>query len=217
MQVKLNCTGAWMPFNSLHDSAASRRLARWIKDNWRDTYADRVIVTPQKSGNSVDTTELLHRLADGAPWVTPRTDHSWGGPTVAAWPTEEMLAHCVARANNSSLVVFEWGKSPAVLGWATAVQAFNAETGDATPPLPSDVHEVFVAMLFDDDYLSEGAKAGRNRDIVQDRLSQLKAAGLDQDFVVTYLIALGLRRDPRRVREHCEVAGIKKVRFKLRH
>jgi hypothetical protein len=67
MQAKLNHTGAWMPLNALHDPAASRRLARWIEDNWRDSYADRVIVTPQKSGNSVDTTDLLRKLADGAP------------------------------------------------------------------------------------------------------------------------------------------------------
>jgi hypothetical protein len=67
------------------------------------------------------------------------------------------------------------------------------------------------------DYLSEGAKAGRNRDTVQDYLRQLKAAGLDQDFVITYLIAMGFRRDTRRVREHCDVAGIKKVHFKLGH
>ena len=136
---------------------------------------------------------------------------------MAAWPTEEMLAECVARASDSSLVVFEWGKSPAVLGWATAVQAFNAETGQTTPPLAPDVHDVFVDMLFRHDYLYEGAKAGRNRHTVQEYLRQLKSAGLDQDFVVTYLIALGFRGNARRVREHCEVAGIKKVHFKLRH
>jgi hypothetical protein len=218
MHVKVDYTGAWMPFDALHEPTASRQLASWIDDNWRDSYGDRVIMTPQKSSNSVSTTELLQVLADGAPWITPRTDRGgWDGPIVAAWPNEQMLAHCVDRANGNGLVVFEWGKSPAMLGWATAVQAFNAETGETTPPLPPDTHQVFVDMLFRDDYLSEGAKAGRNRDTVQDYLRQLKAAGLDQDFVITYLIALGFRRDTRRVREHCEVAGIKKIHFKLRH
>ena len=216
MQITLNHTGAWMPFDVLHDSDASARLAGWIADNWKSNFDDRVIITPQKSGNSVDTTELLRVLADGAPWVSPRTDRGGhGGPVVAAWPTEEMLAHCVTRADNSSLVVFEWGNAPAVLGWATAVQAFNAETGEATPPLSPELHDVFVNMLFRDDYLREGAKAGRHRQITQDYLRELKEAGLDLDFVVTYLIALGYHGDMRRLREHCEVAGIKKIPFKL--
>jgi hypothetical protein len=166
-------------FDALHDRDASQRLARWIKANWRDTYAKRVIVTPRKSTNSVDATALLRKLANGAPWVTPRTGHRWGGgPIVAAWPTEEMLDHCVAKAVGNGLVVFEWGKAPAVLGWATAVQAFNAETGETTPPLPPDVRAVFVDMLFRHDYLYEGAKAGAHRHVVQEFLSQLKAAGL---------------------------------------
>lgn len=70
---------------------------------------------------------------------------------------------------------------------------------------------MFVSLLFDDDYLREGAKKGRHRDLTQSRLSQLHAAGLDQDFVVTYCIALGYRGDVKRLREHCGVAGISKI------
>jgi hypothetical protein len=216
MHVKLNYTGAWMPFDALHHPAANSRLATWITENWQSNFDDRVVITPQISGNSVETTELLSALADGAPWVSPRTDRGARvGPVVAAWPTEETLAHCVRRANNSSLVVLEWGKSPAVLGWATAVQAFNAEAGEPTPPLPSKLHDVFADMLFRDDYLSEGAKAGRHREITQGHLRELKAAGLTQDFIVTYLIALGFHGNMRRLREHCQVAGIKKIHFTL--
>jgi hypothetical protein len=220
MNINVNYTGAWMPFDSLHDPDASRRLARWIKENWQlhGIYGDRVVVTPLKDGNSVETTELLSRLADGAPRVTPRSDPGgWSGPVVCAWPIEETLAYCVHRLRDSSMVVFEWGQSPAILGWATAVGAFNAATGDTTPALPADVHGVFVSLLYREDYLREGAKAGRHRLAVQGGLRELKAAGLDQDFVVTYLIALGYRGDTRRVRDHCDAAGLKKVHYKLSH
>jgi hypothetical protein len=41
-------------------------------------------------------------------------------------------------------------------------------------------------------------------------LSQFRDAGLDQDFVVTYCIALGYSGDTKRLREHCNEAGIPK-------
>jgi hypothetical protein len=211
MHAKIEYTGAWMPFDARFDEDAGSRLATWVMDNWERDYDQHVIITPQTTNNSISEPPILAALADGAPWVSPRTDHeNWGIPVVAAWPSEETLAYCVQRAHNTSLVVFEWANVPTVRGWATAVQAFNAETGEATPKLEPALHDVFVMLLFDDDYLREGAKRGRHRELTQGRLGQLRAAGLDQDFVVTYCIAMGYRGDIKRLREHCNEAGIPK-------
>ncbi|MBS4730574.1 hypothetical protein MSM1_20375 [Mycobacterium sp. SM1] len=207
MQVKLEHSGAWMPFRARHDDSAANRLATWVAANWQDSYDRRIIITPQITNNFINDPDILAELAAGVPWVSPRTDREdRGGPVVAAWPTEETLAYCVQRARNSSLLVFEWGSAPNILGWATAVQAFNAETGESTPPLDAELHDVFKTMLFYDDYLSEGAKRGRHRDITQQRIRRLKDAGLNADFIVTYCIALGFTRDTRRLREHYRAA-----------
>lgn len=118
------------------------------------------------SGNSVDSTELLQ---------APHSDHRLNDTIVAAWPTEEMLALCVSERRATALVVFEWGKAPALPGWATAVQASDAETGHTTAPLSPDLHDVFFDMLSHDDYLYEGTKAGRHRHTVQEHIRQLKS------------------------------------------
>jgi hypothetical protein len=77
------------------------------------------------------------------------------------------------------------------------------------PALEPALHEVFVALLFDD-HLGEGAKKGRHRDLTQARLAEFRAAELDQDFIVTYCMALGYSGDMKRLREHCNEAGIRK-------
>jgi hypothetical protein len=211
MHAKIEYTGAWMPSDARFDEDAGRRLATWVMDNdWGRDHDGHIIITPTMS-NSISEPPILAALADGVPWVSPRADHEARGiPVVAAWPTEETLAYCVRRAHNTSLVVFEWGIVPSVHGWAAAVGAFNAETGEATPKLEPALHDVFVMLLFDDDYLREGPKKGKHRELTQNRLSQLHAAGLNQDFVVTYCIALGYRGDVKLLREHCNEAGIVK-------
>jgi len=212
MRARIEYTGAWMPSGARFDEDAGSRLASWVvDDNW-DRYDDHVIVTPQMN-NSISEPPILAALAENVSWVSPRTDRreSWGCPVVAAWPTEETLAYCVRRATKSSLLVFEWGQAPSVRGWASAVQAFDSQTGEPTPGLEPALHEVFVALLYDDEYLREGAKKGPHRDLTQRRLGQLHAAGLDQDFIVTYCIALGFSGDMPRLRQHCDAAGIRKI------
>ena len=120
---------------------------------------------------------------------------------VAAWPTEESLIKCVSRVGEQTLTAFEWGKAPGLLGWATAAGAYNAETGEQTPPLDPELHQEFVDLLFLDDLLSSPPKTGRKRASVHESMRVFGDAGLDGDFVATYLIALGCSRDPRRIRE----------------
>lgn len=122
MHAKIEYSGAWMPSDARFDEMAGSRLAAWVDDNWEEDYDERVIITPQIASNSISNPPVLAAIAEGAPWVSPRTDRGErGGPVVAAWPTEESLAYCVNRAHKSSLIVFEWGVVPSVLGWATAV------------------------------------------------------------------------------------------------
>ena len=47
-------------------------------------------------------------------------------------------------------------------------------------------------MLMWDREISEGAQRGRNRERVQSHLRVLKAAGLSEEFVIGYALALGL-------------------------
>lgn len=165
-------------------------------------------MTPRKSGNAIDDPPVLAALAQRSTWVSARSDNApWGGPVVAAWPTEESLIKCVSRVGESTLTVFEWGKAPGVLGWATAAGAYNAETGEPTPPLDSELHEEFISMLFRDDLLSSPPRSGRDREAVHEYMRTFQAAGLNDDFVVTYCIALGCTRDPQRIRDHYRVAN----------
>ncbi|MBU8841467.1 hypothetical protein [Mycolicibacterium goodii] len=101
-------------------------------------------------------------------------------------PTEQSLIKCVSRAGESTLSVFEWGKAPGVLGWATAAGAYNAQTDAPTPPLDAHLHADFISMLFRDDLLSSPPKSGRDRESVHEHIRRFRAAGLDADFVVTY-------------------------------
>ncbi len=199
---------AWMPFEARPDERAGQRLAKWLNDNERRGRSTRIIMTPQKSGNAIDNPPVLAALAETSTWVSARSDgEPWGGPVVAAWPTEESLIKCVSRVGESTLTVFEWGKAPGVLGWATATGAFNAETGEPTPPLEASLHDEFISMLFRDDWLSSPPKSGSDRQYVHEYMRTFGGAGLNDDFVVTYCIALGCTRDPRRIREHYRVAN----------
>lgn len=199
---------AWMPFEARPDKGASRRLAIWLNEYERRGGAPRVIVTPQKSGNAIDNPPVLAALARNSTWVSARSDNEpWGGPVVAAWPTAESLIKCVSRVGQSTLTVFEWGKAPGVLGWATAANAYNADTDELTPPLDEDLHEEFLSLLFRDDLLSSPPNSGRDRKSVHESMRIFGAAGLNADFVVTYCAALGCTRDPRRIRQHYEVAN----------
>lgn len=204
---------AWMPFEARPDRAASERLAKWLDKNERRGRSKRVIMTPRKSGNAIDNPPALAALAKTSTWVSARSDREpWGGPVVAAWPTEESLIKCVSRVGESTLTVFEWMNAPAVLGWATATGAYNAETDEPTPPLDTELHEEFISMLFRDDLLSSPPRSGRYREAVHEYMRTFHAAGLNDDFVVTYCIALGCTRDPQRIREHYGIANARSVR-----
>jgi hypothetical protein len=196
--------GAWMPWDVMYDDAAGRRLGEWVEDNVDAyDYKQRVVITPQKSGNAIDDPPVLAALAAGAPWVGSRNPgRSLHGLVVAAWPLEDQLRLGVSRAHDNTLVVFQWGDRLKFDGWATAVGAFNAATGEPTPPLDEELDREFRHLLLYSQELGQGAKRGEQRHIVQAPMSTFNQAGLSEDFVVTYCIGLGYSGDHRNIRNH---------------
>jgi len=157
-----------------------------------------VVVTPNLS-NRVDTPRVAASLAKGAARQNERGNgDAWtwsSGPVVAAWPTERTLQRCVPMAIDQTLIVLDWNSRPPFDGWAAATGAYNAATDENTPLLDRALHDEFVGMSQWDRELVGSARTGRDRGLPQAHLRALHAAGLDEDFVVTYAIALGYTGD----------------------
>lgn len=200
--------GAWLPADARHDAEASTRMAQWVRANVPNL-DQRVIVTPN-ARDAVDKPPVLKALAHGAPRMngSGRGADDWlwcSGPVVLAWPSDRTLEQCVPMATDQTLIVFEWANS--LLGWATATEAFNAATGEQTPPLAEDLHKEFERMLSWDNELNGGAYKGPGRDRPQKHLRTLHDAGLDEDFVTTYALALNEGIDAKQIRAHYGAAA----------
>jgi hypothetical protein len=111
MQAYVKHTGAWMPWEVMYDDAAGERLRRWIRENVdRDQLRKRIAITPQKSGNAIDKPPILGALARMARWDGARNPGPPRyGMVVAAWPSEPELQSCIGRADDKTLIVFQWG------------------------------------------------------------------------------------------------------------
>ncbi len=209
MHAYVKHTGAWMPWDVMYDDEASARLRSWLKENVDgEQLSNRVIITPQKSGNAVDSPAILGRLARNAPWYGSRNPGPpRHGLVVSAWPREPELQLCISRAHDATLVVFQWGNHLRFDGWATAVGAFNAATGEPTPSLDKELDDEFRFMLMYNRELGESAKRGAQRQVPQSSMATFKQAGLSEDFVVTYCIGLGFSGDHRDIRKHYQAVG----------
>jgi hypothetical protein len=72
------------------------------------------------------------------------------------------------------------------------VGAFNARTRQTTQPLNDAlIDEFFGLKLYFGDVFG-GASRGPEARQIQSHLEPMKAADLDEDFVITYCMALGL-------------------------
>ncbi|BCI87640.1 hypothetical protein PJK45_02955 [Mycobacterium kansasii] len=209
MYAEVRHRGALLPASARLDAETGKRLAGWINDNV-PSLGRRVVVTPLLS-NRVDTPRVAASLAKGAARQNERGNGdawTWGsGPVVAAWPTERTLQRCVPMAIDQTLIVLDWNSRPPFEGWAAATGAYNAATDKSTPLLDRALHDEFVGMLEWDRELVGSARTGRDRGLPQAHLRALRAAGLDEDFVVTYAIALGYTGDLKRLREHYRAAS----------
>lgn len=86
--VEPRYSAAWVPFEARMETITGKRLAKWLNDNERRGQGKRVIMTPQKSGNAIDSPLVLAALAVKSTSVSARSDREpRGGPVVAACPT----------------------------------------------------------------------------------------------------------------------------------
>lgn len=194
MHAQIRHSGAWLPWSMDPDEPGAERSV--------GNLAARLSLDPQvneriglfPNGHTLrDASRVVKELAGPRRFLS--RSYSGGrpkGPVVAVYPTAEGLADAVGYATDRLLVVLEWGSTPELEGWATAVGAYNAQTDSETAPLDPELHDEFSSMLMWDREIGEGAQRGRNRERVQSHLRVLKAAGLSEDFVIGYALALGL-------------------------
>ena len=94
-------------------------------------------------------------------------------------------------------------------GWASAVGAFNAETGQYEHSYP-DLDEQLDAILISHENELALAPISRayatSAAILREKLQAVSAGGYDEDFVATYAIALGYQGDLERLRRHYSAA-----------
>jgi hypothetical protein len=211
-------SGAWLPASAWGDSGAWKRLVDWMLKNCPDI-GGRLIITPSLA-DRLNSPDGLRRVAKGVPRVDARGNGPggiWGagdGPIVVVWPEESTVQNCVrtiAGLPQQSIILLEQAVSDAqsFRGWASAVGAFNAETGEYERSYP-DLDEQLDAILTN--YENELALAPTSRayptgaPILREKLRAVSAGGFDEDFVVTYAIALGYQGDLGRLRRHYSVA-----------
>jgi hypothetical protein len=169
--------------------------------------SDRLIVTP-KLANQLSTPDGLRVIANGA----ARQDahgagpgRNWDGaaPVIAVWPQERIVQRCIDLAHRQTLILLEQAvtsDATSFQGWACAVGAFNAETGRNEQPDPA------LAALLDNiitGFENElaGPPSGPGAEFLHERIRELPT-GPDEDFIVTYTLALGYTGDITRFRQH---------------
>jgi hypothetical protein len=194
MHAQIRHSGAWLPWSMDPDEPDAERAVGNLAARLRldPQVNERIGLFP--NGHTLrDASGVVEAIAGPHRFLS--RSYSGGrpkGPVVAVYPTAEGLADAVGYAADRLLVVLEWGSTPELEGWATAVGAYNAQTDAETAPLHPELHDEFSSMLMWDREISEGAQRGRNRERVQSHLRVLKAAGLSEDFVIGYALALGL-------------------------
>jgi hypothetical protein len=135
-------SGAWLPVWAWGDNDAWHRLIDWAEDNC-ENFADRLIVTPQL-GNGLENPEGLKTISQGKARLNAQQASAWVEgcrPVVVVWPQErtvQRLVCNVAGLPNQSIILLEQAFSvdaQSFQGWAAAVGAFNADTGENEHPI----------------------------------------------------------------------------------
>jgi hypothetical protein len=119
----------------------------------------------------------------------------------------------VAGLPNQSIILLEQARdgSPSFQGWADAVGAFNADTGETehpNPDLDEQLDQIFTWYENELGMSPASAKSayGSSADVLKQKLKALRASGYDDDYIVSYAIALGYPGDLKRLREHYQRA-----------
>jgi hypothetical protein len=197
-----------MPAHALHDPESTMRMAEWLRHCVANMNR-RVLVTPQRR-ESLDDMPLLRALSQGIARrrVCRLTDWEWGsGPVVLVWPDDRWLERAVPMAVHQTLIVLERAGCVDFRGWATAARAYNPSTGRTMSPLCDPLRRQFVRLLSYDFELAGSAVRGGDRERPQRHLRELIEAGLDENFVVTYALALDRKVPASQIREHYRAAA----------
>lgn len=207
-------SGAWLPPSAWTDGAAWDRLLDWMQDHLRETYDLRLIVTPQLQ-DRLGHPNGLRILTDDAERQNARGDGttSWrpgDGPVVIVWPQEPTVqkwARAVAGLNKQRLILLEQGLPGfrTFQGWAVAVGAFNAATGEheqQIPELDGQLDELFTWYENELAGAPSATTYGPTHELLRGKLKAVAALGHDEDFIVSYAIGLGYTGNLQRLRQH---------------
>lgn len=192
MLAQVTHTGALLPIAAKNDDDACLRLVAWIKHNC-DGLGQRLTVLPRRDVPLNNHLVVKRFASRGDVGITRSSPHSAGGPVLAVWPgLKDLGAAISATPIGQTLICLEWSDTESCAGWASAVGAYDAATDTIVPPLdPELVHE-FKYLLMWDAEIGGGAKSGKGRERLHEPLAAMKNAGLNQQFVMTYAMGLGL-------------------------
>lgn len=192
MQLTIDHRGVWIP---------------WAEENpkARSAHEAALIAAAEAAGGTTRTAVRVAGALGGVRFglddhrtVTPRSRKPDlpRGMAFVDYPTTKEMALAVDWAAGGVLAVLEGrpGVSrPALSGWAMAVGATNALTGEVADPLPDDIRTAFGSLV---QYGNNGYGDARGnyfvRELVPQIAAEIRAAGYTDEFIVGYLIAYGL-------------------------
>lgn len=194
MHLEIDHQGVWIPWE---DGNGARRTAH------EQALIERVRLIRGDLRNAVRVAETLGGTAFGLNndrTATPRSDAKVprGGPVFVDYPTVKEMGMAVARARGTILAVLEGtgGFKANLGGWAAAVGAINAITGEPTPSPPEEIRTLLEQIAhngnngFHDSKYNSGVRV-----VVPSLARDLWAAGYTTDFIVSYMFAYGLDKD----------------------
>ncbi|QII04385.1 hypothetical protein BH93_02500 [Rhodococcoides fascians A25f] len=181
--------GVWIPYREGSDiNLDNAVVVRWLQANC-PRIGDRITVGAVKQSFSYQSS--VRAFASNGNVATPRSSSPTrsGGPVLVFTPSDELLPLGVSLARGLTLGLVEYD-SPRLEGWAAATRALNLTTGEHHPGVGEEIHAVFERLAF------YGNNGYRSRDSfsmnrVAYAVDDLRAEQLDDDFIVSYMIALG--------------------------
>jgi hypothetical protein len=215
-------SGAWLPRSAWADDESWDRLINWVGENCSDIDL-RLVVTPRLD-DRLDSPDGLNTVADDALRQNARGQgigRNWlpgDGPLFIVWPQESTVRKWVRELAGmpelQPIILLEQEvpdqRLPTFQGWATAVGAFNAATGENEQPNPELNEQLDDIFTSHENELALGPASAslaypNSAPILRAKLRAV-AADYDEEFIVTYAIALGYAGDLQRLRQHYRAA-----------
>lgn len=179
---------AWVPADGSERWNVAVGLAvDWIEDRCRQERAGGLLVTDTLHDVGVDEVEAFgQRHSRASRRSRPRGRHP--GPVLAYAPDAVDLVLATQQARGSSLAVVEMVTFP-LAGWASWLGATNLVTGEPTAGPEEGVKKLIDNLVF---YGNDGFGNASGKQRAQPILSDLRRAGVDDDFVLSAALAAGV-------------------------